>query len=187
MERVRVVVSNRKEGKGGERHDKGRQEWEVTYHKTEPKKITLCERRRMVDKMTRVWMEICVTFPETEVFYLIMFPRFVEECFDKHMTKDGVVVVDSIRRDTDKDIVEGIMEQDRLASIIQWWEVLGMEKDMTVEDSRCAGVVDKDSVHLTSKTNRIAAVLICDRMLKLEGAEVDGGELTSGVVKRVRW
>ncbi len=51
------------------------------------------------------------------------------------------------------------------------------------------GVVDKDGVHLTSKANRNAAVLICDRklMLKLEGVKVDGGELTSGVVKRARW
>jgi hypothetical protein len=50
------------------------------------------------------------------------------------------------------------------------------------------GVVDKDGVHLTSKANRNAAVLICDRMLmlKLEGVKVDGGELTSGVVKRAR-
>jgi hypothetical protein len=59
----------------------------------------------------------------------------------------------------------------------------------TVENTRCVGVVDKDGVHLTSKANRNAALLICDRMLmlKLEGVKVDGGELTSGVVKRARW
>ncbi len=137
--------------------------------------------------MTRVWTVIRETFPETEVFYLMMFPRFVEECCDKHMTKDDVVVVDGIKRDMDKDIVEGIREQDRLASIIQWWEVFGMEKDMTVEETRHVGVVDKNGVHLMSKANRNAAVLICDGMLKLEGVNVDGEEMTSGVVKRARW
>jgi hypothetical protein len=98
------------------------------------------------------------------------------------MTKDDVVVDDGIRRDMDKDIVEGIREQDRLASVIQWWEVLGMEKDMTVEKTRRISVVDKDGVHLTSKANRNAAFIICKRILKLDGVKADGGEMT-----RARW
>ncbi len=153
-ERKVKVVTDRK---------KGRQEWDITYHMSDPSTIAMCERRRVVDRVTKVWMEIRETFPEAEVSYLTMFPRFVVECCDRHMTRDDVVVADGIRRDMDKDIVEGIREQYRTASVLQWWEVIGMDKDMTVEETRHMGVVDRDGEHLTPKANRNAAVIICNR------------------------
>jgi hypothetical protein len=47
-----------------------------------------------------------------------------------------VVVIDVIRRDVDKDIVDTIKEQDKTVMVLQWWEMLGLEGDMTVEETR---------------------------------------------------
>jgi hypothetical protein len=127
------------------------------------------------------------TFPDAKVTYLTMFPRFVKECCDTHMTKDDVVVIDGIRRDVDKDIVDGIREQDRTAFIMQWWEVIGLDKDMTAEETSDMRVVDHDGVHLTSKANGNAALFICDRLLGLERTRMESGSTGGGVVKRARW
>jgi hypothetical protein len=97
------------------------------------------------------------------------------------------VVTDGIRRDIDKDIVDGIREQDRTASILQWWEVIGMDKDMTVEETRDMRVVDSDWVHLTSKANRNAAVFICKRLLEPERVRMESGLTGGGVMKKARW
>jgi hypothetical protein len=147
----------------------------------------MCERRKVVDGVTKVWAEVRKTFPEAEVTYLTMFPRFVVECCDTHMTKDDVVVIDGIRRDVDKDIVDGIREQDRTASILQWWEVIGLDKDMTAEETRDMRVVDSDGVHLTPKANGNAALFICKRLSEPERMRMESGSIGGGVVKRARW
>jgi hypothetical protein len=102
------------------------------------------------------------------------------------MMKDDVVVIDGIRRDVDKDIVDGIREQDRTAAIIQWWEAIGLDKDMTAEETCDMKVVDHDGVHLTSKANGNAALFICDRLLEPVRARMESG-FGGGVVKRARW
>jgi hypothetical protein len=140
-----------------------------------------------VDSVTKVWGEIRKTFPEAEATYLTMFPRFVVECCDLHMTKDDVVVTDGIRRDIDKDIVDGIREQDRTASILQWWEVIGMNKDLTAEETSDMRLVDSDGVHLTLKANRDAAVFICKRLAEPERRRMESGSTGGGMMKRARW
>ncbi len=175
--KVRVVTDSRK----------GKQEMDITFHMTDPRKIAMCERRKVVDSVTKVWSEIRKTFPDAKVTYLTMFPRFVKECCDTHMTKDDVVVIDGIRRDVDKDIVDGIREQDGTASIMQWWEVIGLERDMTAEETSDMRVVDHDGVHLTYKANGNAALYICDRFLGLERTRMESGSVGGGVVKRARW
>jgi hypothetical protein len=175
--KVRVMTDRRK----------GTQELDISYHMTDPRKIAMCERRKVVDSVTKVWTEVRKTFPDAEVTYLTMFPRFVVECCDTHMTKDDVVVIDGIRRDVDKDIVDGIREQDRTASILQWWEVIGLNKDMTADETRDMRVVDTDGVHLTPKANGNAALFICKRLSELERTRVESGSIGGGVVKRARW
>jgi hypothetical protein len=175
--KVRVVTDIRK----------GTQELDISYHMTDPRKIAMSERRKLVDSVTRVWSEVRKTFPEADVTYMTMFPRFVVECCDTHMTRDDVVVTDGIRRDIDKDIVDGIQEQDRTASILQWWEVIGLKKDMTAEETRDLRVVDHDRVHLTKKANRDAAVFLCKRLVEPERTRLESGTAGGGMVKRARW
>jgi hypothetical protein len=97
------------------------------------------------------------------------------------------VVIDGIRRDVDKDIVDGIREQDRTASILHWWEVIGLDKDMTADETRDMRVVDSDGVHLTTKANGNAAVFICKRLLEPERTRMESSSIGGGVVKRARW
>jgi hypothetical protein len=66
---------------------------------------------------------------------------------------------------------------------MQWWEVLGFEKDMTPEETRRKGIVDKDEVHLTEFANRKAAAYLCHRLL---GKRTEEGRRTN-LVKRARW
>jgi hypothetical protein len=56
---------------------KGVQEWEVTYHMTSPRKIPMCERRVVVDKVSSMVAEVRSLFPDALVAYMTMFPRFV--------------------------------------------------------------------------------------------------------------
>ncbi len=62
-----------------------------------------------------------------------MFPRFVTECCDGHLSKDDVVVMAGIRRDEARDVMETVRKQDGSVNFLKWWEVLGFENDMTPE------------------------------------------------------
>ena len=62
----------------------------IRYHLTEPAKITLSERMRLVSVVENL-VELCRSqFPETKVVYIGMFPRHVEKCcaLEGHMTED---------------------------------------------------------------------------------------------------
>jgi hypothetical protein len=53
---------------------------------------------------------------------MAMFPRHVEECCVDHMTEEDVEVVDSIRREVDRDVEELIRELDGTVKVEYWWE-----------------------------------------------------------------
>jgi hypothetical protein len=118
----------------------------------------MCERRELVDKVVTLVSEVQSVFPSAEVF-----PRFVTECCDRHMSKDDVVMMDGIRRDVDRDMMETVREHDRSVTFFKWWEVLGFENDMTSEKQGGFELwtLDKDGVHLTEKANRMVAGYLC--------------------------
>jgi hypothetical protein len=62
------------------------------------------------------------------------------------MTVDDVIVIDGIRRDVDEDIVDTIKEQDKTVMVLQWWEMLGLEGDISVEETRRSGIVSGGQV-----------------------------------------
>ncbi len=112
-----------------------------------------------------------------------MFPRFVKECCDGHLSKNDVVVMNSIRKDVDRDVMETGREQDGSVNFLKWWEVLGFENDMTPEKTKRMGIVDKDGVHLTDLANRKAAGYFC---LRVSGDRTCGSR-RGGDAKRTRW
>ncbi len=66
-------------------------------------------------------------------------------------------------------------------TVVTWWDLLGLEKDMACKELRQWGVVDGDGAHLTERANRTAAVPLCHRL---------PGAMKSGAVepvKRPRW
>ncbi len=143
------------------------------YHMTEPRKIAMAERRDLVDRMVRLARGTQTLFPWAEVSYLTMFPRHVEPCYQVHMSPEDVWVMDGVRRDVDKDIVDMLEDGDDGVNVIEWWDVLGFETDMTVRETFEMRVVGSDGVHRTDRANRCAAVSLCDRYRVAEECWMD--------------
>jgi hypothetical protein len=49
--------------------------------------------------------------------------------------------------------------------------LVGARSELTVNKMRRSGMVDKDNVHLTNKTNRVAAVSLMHRLLEKKESE----------------
>jgi hypothetical protein len=104
--------------------------------------------------------------PLTDIFYMTVFPRHVTECCETHLTRDVVVLMDGSWRDMDRDVMETVWEKDGTVNFLKWWLwLLGMETDVTLEETRRSGIVDKDGVHPTEKVNRNAAVFYAPGVL----------------------
>jgi hypothetical protein len=163
-----VRVMDTKDGRG--------ERWEVRYHMENPRKITLLEKRELVDKVVTLITGAGELFPEAVVVYVSTFPRHVDRCCDKtgHMTDADTWAVDSVRRDVDRDVKEVISEGRRNTRFLEWWDLLGLEGDANVKDIRRMGIIDDDGVHLTTCACRNAAVVLCNRLNEIERCE--GGE-----------
>ncbi len=114
--------------------------------------------------MVTVVEEVRSLFPLTDISYVTMFPRHGEESCGRHMTRDDVVVMDLIRREVDKDVVDSLREQEGMVTALQCRDVLGLDNDMTSEETRKTGVIGKHGVHLTEKVNRNVAISLCSRI-----------------------
>jgi hypothetical protein len=89
--------------------------WEVRYHMNAPRKISMVEKRQLVDRVVRLVREAHKLFPESLVVYATMFPRHVEKCCEKegHMKTADVIGLDSVRRDVDRDVIEMMQNLDK--------------------------------------------------------------------------
>jgi hypothetical protein len=142
----------------------GEQEWVSSYHMTEPRKISMAERRGLVDRFAGMIRTMQVSCPEAEINYLTMFPRFAKVCCQDHMTEEDVFMMDGIRRDVDKDIKEMLTDNDEGVGVMEWWDILGFDKDLTVTEIGRMNLIDRDGVHLTARANKCAAASLCDRI-----------------------
>jgi hypothetical protein len=79
------------------------------------------------------------------------------------MNEEDIWVMDGIRRDVDRDIKEMLADSDKGASIVEWWDILWFENDLTVTEIRKMRSLDKDGVHLNARANKCAAASLCDR------------------------
>jgi hypothetical protein len=138
-------------------------ELDASFHMTQPRRIAMSERRDLVDRVVRMIRGAQALFPWSEVSYVTMFPRHVEPCCVAHMTCEDVWMMDSVRRDVDKDIIEMLMDNDEGVSVIEWWDVLGFDSDMTVKETLGMKIVGSDGVHLTDRANKCAASSLCIR------------------------
>ncbi len=177
-----VRISDTSDGRG--------ERWEVRYHMEDPRKISMLEKRELVDRMAALIKGAGELFPEALVVYVTTFPRHVEKCCDKpgHMTESDVWTTDSVRREVDRDVKEVVMEGGRNVRILEWWDLLGLESDTTVTNIRRMGIIDTDGVHLTARACRNTALILCDRLNGME-RDVDGEEeveCTAGMRERKR-
>jgi hypothetical protein len=93
------------------------------------------------------------------------------------MTEDDTLVMDSVRRDVDRDIKEAMGDMSKVVHFLDWWDLVGLDSDTTVKEVKRLGIIDSDGVHLTSRACRNAALLLCNR-LRAMGLEEEppGGE-----------
>ncbi len=160
-------------GFGGERQVRvcrkrdGVDEWTVTYHMTDPVRITMAEKMVLVEKMVDLLTEIKSTVGDgVKVIHLMMFPRFVEQCCKDHMTDEDVWLLDGIRRDVNREVKDGVTESGRSVEVVDWWTVIGARNELTVSEIRKTGIVCGDNVHLTTSVNRSAADSLMHRVFE---------------------
>ncbi len=104
------------------------------------------------------------------------------------MTDNDRVILDNIRRDVHRDIIDSLKDMDRKIRVLEWWDVLGLEGDKTVSDVKRMRLVESDGVHLTVRANRCAAVSLCIRVREkeLENEHEERKSHTGSVIKRPR-
>ncbi len=178
-------------GFGGERQVRvfrkrdGEDEWTMTYHMTDPVRITMVEKMVLVKKMVDLLTEVKNTVGDVvKVIHLTMFPRFVEQCCREHMTDEDVWLLDGIRRDINREVKDGVTESGREVEVVDWWTVIGAQYELTVSEIRKSEIVCGDNVHLTNNVNRSAADALMHRLFERrprEEAEGGGQEKKIGV------
>jgi hypothetical protein len=143
--------------------------WKVRYHMHEPRKISMVEKRQLVDRVVKLVRGAQELFPESVIVYMTMFPRHVERCCEKdgHMRTSDIIGLDSVRRDVDRDVIEMFHDLEQDVKVVQWWDLLGLDQDKTVGEVRALRVIEGDGVHLTARANRNAAVLLCRRIREM--------------------
>jgi hypothetical protein len=142
---------------------------DVRFHLTDPDRLSMGEKRELVDRTVDLVKRIKLDRPETQVTYVTMFPRYLERCCSSpgHMTEEDAIMVNGFRKMVDREIVEelsGMVGVD----VVEWWRLMGWEKEGTVEEMEKRGVVGSDGVHLTKKACSFAAVSLVHRLAEKE-------------------
>ena len=133
------------------------------YHMTEPVKISMLERSKLVKMVDELVSYLEFNLPTVKIVYMEMFPRFVERCCRKegHMGEDDPWVYDNNRRETEREISQKL---DGRCEVVKWFGAAGMGKEPELEQIRRMGVVGQDGVHLSGDYCKRAAVYLCSRM-----------------------
>jgi hypothetical protein len=147
--------------------------WEVTpvsveCHMTEPERMTLSEKRELVDVVVELFRRIGESLPEVQLVYIIMFPRFITRCCREpgHMTNEDSWVLNGYRKAVECNIVDELEES--VLQVVEWFDLLGWDSEPGLDELVRNDVVCGDGVHLTAKANSFAAVSLCCRIAELE-------------------
>jgi hypothetical protein len=139
---------------------------------TDPVKITMTEKAELVDGMVDLMATVKgMLGDKVTVVHVTMFPRFVEQCCRGHMTDEDVWLLDGIRRDVNREIRDTVCDRDIGVEVVDWWQLVCAKNEMTLGELRRSSVVDDDNVHLTAKSNRIAAASLLHRLLERGAVE----------------
>jgi hypothetical protein len=87
------------------------------------------------------------------------------------MTDEDVWLLDGIRRDVNREIKETMCDRDSGVEVVDWWQLVNARNKMTLGELRRSGTVDGDNVHLTARSNRIAAASLLYRLMEKGGVE----------------
>jgi hypothetical protein len=81
------------------------------------------------------------------------------------MTDEDVWLLDGVRRDVNKDIVDTLTVKDMGVETVEWWTLLGAKDELTLTELRRMNCIDTDNYHLTPLMNRSAADILCHRLV----------------------
>jgi hypothetical protein len=147
------------------------------FHLTEPSKTTVREKERSTGLVQMMVEDLGREFPESEIVYVGLLPRHVEKCCSdrSHMQEEDVVILHNGRKEFDQMVRERI---GKTTEIVEWYELLGMEKEPSIREIREKKIVSSDGVHMEKKWNRRAAVNLIGRIVEddVVVAVVDNGE-----------
>jgi hypothetical protein len=140
----------------------------VEYHMTEPERVTLSEKRELIDNVVELFRRIGEGLPGIQLVYITMFPRHITRCCREagHMTKDDSIFLNGYRKSVENEIVEELEEIG--VQVVNWYDLLGWDSEPSLDELVCKDVVCSDGVHLTAKANRFAAVSLCCRIAEVE-------------------
>jgi hypothetical protein len=99
------------------------------------------------------------------------------------MTDEDVWLLDGVRRDVNKDIVDTLTVKDMGVEKMEWWTLLGAKEELTLTELRRMNCIDADNVHLTTFANRSAADILCYRLV--DGKETDRKMENAGKRRRM--
>ncbi len=160
VERVVKIVR-----KGG-----GKDEWQVRYHLTDPVKISMVEKAELVDRVVDVADKVNRTMGDrATVVFVTMLPRFVRECCKGHMVDEDVWLLDGVRRDLKKKIVDRLVDMG--VEVVNWWTLLRSRDELILSDVKRLYCVDKDIVRLNWRANTLAAEILFTRLEELKKAD----------------
>jgi hypothetical protein len=80
----------------------------VEYHMTEPQRVTLSDKRELVDVVVELFRRIGESLPGVQLMYVTMFHRFITRCCREpgHMMKEDSWGLNGYRKAVECDIVE---------------------------------------------------------------------------------
>jgi hypothetical protein len=118
---------------------------------TEPERVTLSEKRELIDMFVELCRRIEESLPGVQLVYITMFPRFITRCCREagHRTKEDSWVLNGYRKSVESDIVEELEESG--VQVLHWYDLLGWDSEPGVEELVRKDVVYRDGVHLTAK------------------------------------
>jgi hypothetical protein len=163
-------------GKGPERKIK------VEYHMTEPAKISMGEKEKIVGLMEYMVDELRKEYQGSDILYVGLMPRHIERCCTEksHMEGEDIVMLHGSRREFDRQVKNRIGEK---VEMVEWFEALGLEVEPGLREIREMQIVGSDGVHLEKGWNRKAAISMARRLME-EEVVVVSGERESKKIKR---
>ena len=148
---------------------------ETRYHMTEPSRITMMERGRLVKRTVSLLRRIREVTGARDITYVTMYPRHVTRCCSRkgHMSDGDCLTANSIRREVDQDIVEEIGEKLEGVRSVEWYTTLKLDMEPAVRELEKLAIVSEDGVHLSFSKNHTAAVFLCNRMQEMDMLDSD--------------
>jgi len=142
---------------------------DVRFHLTDPERLSMGEKRELVDRTVELVRRIKLDRPDTQVTYVTMFPRYLERCCNspRHMTEEDSNMVNGFRKMVDREITEELSGMLGV-EVVEWWMLMGWEKEGYVEEMLKKGVVCNDGVHLIKKACNFAAISLIHRLSEKE-------------------